>query len=112
MMLLTETGGEPDLPDLDPALQYFVDALFDAGPTSAAGMGAVPLTWADLEAWQRGTGVFFPPWQLRLIRKLSSEYLAESQAADAHDAPPPWNREITEDRRGRVAKHIRDVMRG
>ena len=50
----------------------------EAGPTTAAGMGEVPLTWADLMAYQSGAGRDFQPWELRLIRRLSGEYLSES----------------------------------
>lgn len=107
-----KSGGEPDLPPIDSALEFLIGYLFDAGPTSASGMGAVPLTWADLEAWERGSGVALQPWQARLIRQLSAEYLAEAQVADAHDAPPPWAQEMETDRRAVVSKHIRNVLRG
>ena len=109
MALRLKAGGEPDLPDLEPELQYLVDYLFDAGPSSAAGMGAIPLTWADLGAWERATGVTLPLWASRLLRHLSAEYLAESHTAVEHAAPPPWAREVDRDR---AAKHIRNVIRG
>jgi hypothetical protein len=104
-----EAGGEPDLPYIDPALELLVEYLFEAGPVSAVGMGPVTLTWVDLEAWQRATGVSLHPWQARLLRQLSSEYLAESSIADAHDAPPPWDREPD---RAKVANHIKRLFRG
>ena len=88
-----ERGGEPDLPRVDAALQPFVAMLFDAGPTTVAGQGQVPLTWMALEAWMRCIGVRYPPWVLRLLRRLSSEYLIEGQRAEAADAPPPWEPE-------------------
>lgn len=100
------------MPALDPALLFIVEILFDAGPVSASSMGASPLSWQEIQAWQRCAGVSLHPWQSRLIRKLSSEYLAESQTADAHDAPPPWARETQADQRAAIAKHIRNVIRG
>jgi len=104
-----ESGGEPDLPELDPELSFIVNYLFDAGPTSAAGQHGAALTWADLQAWQAGAGINLPPWQLRLLRRLSVEYLSESMTADAWDAPPSWERDVD---REKIAKHVRRIIRG
>lgn len=86
-------GDEPFLPEIDQDLRPFVAMLFEAGPTSAAGQGMGVITWQEFEAWQRCTGVALPPWQLRLLRRLSGEYVTEYNQAGAHDAPPPWARE-------------------
>jgi hypothetical protein len=104
-----KAGGEPDLPEIDPEISFLVSHLFDAGPTSAAGQYGAPLTWQDLRAWQRCAGIELPSWQLRLLRRLSGEYLSESLRADAWDAPPPWEREAD---REKVAKHVRRLLRG
>lgn len=104
-------GVQPDLPDIDHALSHFVEWLMEAGPVSAAGMGPVPLTWRDLEAWQRCIGVTLRPWESRLLRRLSMDYLTELQKAEAHDAPRPWIPETTDERRTKVAKHIRSILR-
>lgn len=88
-----DSGNEPDLPAVDAALMPFIAWLFEAGPTSAGGPGQVTLTWADLAHWQDGTGIRLPPWKLRLLRRLSSEYLREYNQAGTVDAAPPWERE-------------------
>lgn len=111
LALRREAGGQPDLPDIEPELEYLVGYLFDAGPVSVVGMGPQPLTWTDLDAWQRCSGVVLQPWQSELLRHLSGQYLAESQIADAHDAPPPWERDMA-DRRKTIAKHIKQLLRG
>lgn len=72
----------------------------------------IPLTWADLNEYQNAVGVGLTPWELRLLRRLSSDYLRESHKAKAHDAPAPWIIEMTADRRAKVANHIKRVMRG
>lgn len=69
---------------------YLVDYLFEFGPTVPAGMGAGPVTGVELLAWQALLGVEFHPWEARLLRQLSSEYLAESHKATARDRPPPF----------------------
>lgn len=105
MEIRLDAGGLPDVPPIDSAATHLVDWLFDAGPLNAAG---VRLTWADLESWQRGSGVSLQPWQARMLRALSGEYLAESRGAAEHDAPPPWTRHAD---RERVAQHIKNVLR-
>lgn len=104
-----ETAYLPEIPD---ETGYLVASLFEAGPTSIAGMGdGIPLTWADLNTYQQVLGLEFSPWELRTLRRLSSDYLRESHKAKAHDAPPPWIIEMTSDRRAKVAAHIKSVMR-
>ncbi len=90
---------------------YLVSALMEAGPTTVAGMGEIPLTWADLLAYQRGIGQDFAPWELRLIRRLSGEYLSESIRAKAPDARAPWIKEVTAEQRSEVAQQMRDALR-
>lgn len=111
MKMADEAGNAVDLPHLDQRLMSLVKMLFDAGPVSAGGSAPLPLTWVDLDAWQRVTGVALPPGQLRLLRRLSCDYLDEANRATEHDAPPPWQRDMAQ-RRALVARHIRNVFRG
>lgn len=69
---------------------YLVDYLFEFGPTVAAGMGNGPITGAELLAWQELLSIEFQPWEARLLRRLSNEYLDESHKATARDRPPPF----------------------
>jgi len=112
MTMRVESGGQIDLPDLEPYLQYIVNLLFEAGPSSAGAQSAITITWVELQAWQAGIGLSMPPWLLRLLRRLSADYVAESHKAQADDAPPPWELEWSSEHRARVAGHIRKVMRG
>jgi hypothetical protein len=105
----SKTAHYPEIPE---EAAYLVGALMEAGPTSAAGMGEVPLTWADLLAYQQGTAQHFQPWELRLIRRLSGEYLSESIRAKARDARAPWVTEVTAEQRSEVAQQMRDALRG
>lgn len=70
--------------------EYLVHYLFEAGPTMPGGMGPAPLTFVELESWQRQAAIDLDPWEVRLVRRLSVEYCAESQAASKPDAPPPF----------------------
>lgn len=100
------------LPHIHPTLNYFILCLFEAGPVSQAGEHQIPITWSDLDAWQRGSGVSLPPWQLHLIRRLSADYLTEVMAARDPARPPPWEMNLDADRRTRIAKHVKKILRG
>ena len=79
--------------------------LMEVGLSEAAGMGLAPLSWATIDAWQRVTGVALPAWECRLLRHLSTEYLAESRRAESENSPPPWRAEVTE--REREVEQVR-----
>jgi len=76
------------MPDCD-AL-YLIEYLFDVGPVTHGGMGDAPLSHLELNAWQQNIGIELQPWEVRVMHRLSLEYLSESQKATAYDAPAPW----------------------
>lgn len=69
---------------------HITERLIEIGLTEAAGMGVGPISWPTIDAWQRVTGVRLAPWVARLIRRLSTEYVAFSHAAESENCPPPW----------------------
>nr|WP_277923477.1 hypothetical protein [Sphingomonas sp. TREG-RG-20F-R18-01] len=82
---------------MPPAPAYhLVEYLIEMGMSEAAGMGMVPLSWREINAWCDRTRVDLAPWEARLIRRLSTEYLAESRRAESENAPPPWRAEVTQ----------------
>ena len=83
----------PPLPP-NPA-PHIVDRLVEIGLTEAAGMGAGPLSWAAIVAWQTATGVRLPPWEARLIRRLSLDYVAESHRAEDETCVAPWRAAVS-----------------
>jgi len=91
-------------------LFYLVEYLWEAGASLSTGMGSVPLTWQELKAWQEQTGIELQPWELRIIRKASQEYVVQAQEAHKPDCPPPGK--IVEQDQLKVAKHIKQVLRG
>ena len=75
---------------------HVTDRLIEIGLSEAAGMGTVPLSWREIDAWCSRTRVDLPPWEARLIRKLSSAYLAEGRIAEKESCPPPWRTVVTQ----------------
>ena len=87
-----------------------IDHLNEMGLTEAAGMGAAPLSWQTLFAWQQVTGVLLPAWEARLIRHLSSAYLTESRKAESENCPAPWRGEITQSDRDAEDRLLREAL--
>ncbi|WP_242183216.1 hypothetical protein [Sphingomonas sp. CARO-RG-8B-R24-01] len=76
--------------------QHLVQYLVEMGMSEAAGMGMVPLSWREINAWCDRTRVDLAPWEARLIRRMSTEYLAEGRRAESENCPPPWKAEVTQ----------------
>ena len=83
-----DDGYRPDMPPV--SAEYLLGYLWEMGPTMAAGGYPGPITHEELRAWQANTGITLQPWELRFMRRLSHEYLAESHAAEKPDRPAPW----------------------
>lgn len=65
--------------------------LMEIGPVDLAGMDRAPLRPGTISAWAIDMGITLPPWEVRLLRRLSAEYLAMSRDAVEVDCPPPWS---------------------
>jgi hypothetical protein len=62
----------------------------EIGPVEANGMGRSPIGWQAIDAWARQTLAQPTPWEARLLRRLSADYLAESHRAEDCHHPAPW----------------------
>ncbi len=106
---LKKDGVSPKMPH-NPA-PHIIDRLVEIGLTEAGGIGAAPLSWREITAWQVATSIALPPWEARLIRKLSVEYLAESSRAKSEACPPPWTAPATVHDRKTEEMLLRNFMR-
>lgn len=94
---LDALGGAKANPPMPPnSVPVITERLTEIGLTEAAGMGVGPISWAAIAGWQAATGVDLAPWEARLIRRLSVEYLAENRRAESETCPPPWRAPVTE----------------
>jgi len=82
---------EQYMPEMPPLEQggYLVSYLLEIGPTMASGMGAGPISYEAILAWQELTGIALQPWEMRFLRRLSGEYLSESRRAEKRGCVPP-----------------------
>ena len=69
-----------------------------------------PISWLTIDAWQRVTGVHLAPWEARLIRTLSIEYLAEHRRAESENCPAPWRAEVTQQERNAEQARLEMVL--
>lgn len=105
---MKKDGIEPKMPP-NPA-PHIIYRLTEIGLTEANGMGASPLSWREIEAWQRSTRVRLAPWEARLIRQLSIEYLGEARRAESENCPAPYHTEVTRREREVEEEQLRMVL--
>lgn len=89
---------------------HIIDRLIDIGLTEAAGMGVVPIGWTTINAWCDRTGVDLPPWEARMLRRLSADYIAQSRKAEDETCPPPWQAPITARQREVELERLKMVL--
>lgn len=87
-----EQGDDAFIPELPPvdAGAYLVAYLFEVGPIAAGAAGAIPVPYEELIYWQEGIGLTLNPWEFRMLRLLSAEYVVMSKLAEKKECPAPW----------------------
>ena len=78
-----------EIPPIDCG-HYLLDFLYEVGPVLHCGMGDVPLTHEELRAWQSNVGLSLAPWEIRILRRLSLDYLIQSQQSTKPECVPPY----------------------
>ncbi len=105
-------GQQPPLPPMG-AAGHLVGYLFEVGPACYGAMGPVPLSHLELAAWQSNSGIELAAWEAQALRRLSGDYVAASQAAQAPDCPPYWIDAATvADQRPALADAARSIFGG
>lgn len=89
---------------------HIIERLIEIGLSEAAGMGAAPVSWQSIDAYQRNTGIVLAAWEARLIRRLSSDYLLMSRKAENENCPPPWRVPVTERERDTELVRLKRVL--
>lgn len=94
--------------------RYLTDWLFEIGPSVPGGMAPAPIGWRDITAWQDLTGVELLPWEARVLRRLSRDFVTASREARERNCPMPWSGiETTDDvaaRRADVTAKLRAAL--
>lgn len=82
----------PDVSDAIHIIQYW----HEAGTFSNGGMGIVPLSWADIQAWMSINELVLDNYEISSIRRLSVEYVAEYHSASTKGRQAPYLASIDE----------------
>lgn len=90
--------------------RHLLDHFLEAGPASHAAGGVVPLPFSEIVAWQQATDTELTPWEARLVRRLSVEYVTQYAVSDSPDAPAPWGAEADDQQRDAVARRVRLIF--
>ena len=106
--MINEDHSALEMPDLI-GCEYLIDWLFDIGVSMHTGMGSVPISWQEIESW--GKDLDLSPWEKKMLRDLSTEYVSYSQKASEPDCPQPFFRYISEEQRKTVSNNILNTLR-
>lgn len=109
LQTMEQAGHDIQLPALGVA-RHLVAHLLDAGPIVLNANGSAPLSWTDIDAWARITGVRLQTWEARGLRRLSLEYMTCAQRAQEPNCPPPYNQEPEPDKRERIGSELRSIF--
>jgi len=105
LQAMQEAGEQPELPLIE--AEHLIGYLYDVGPTVSTEMGQIALRSEHLLSWQAETGIELQPWEARVLRSLSTDYLVQAQRSEKRDCPPPYGPAW---RRAMVAKKIDEIF--
>lgn len=97
-------GQRPSLPPISTGA-HLVGHLFDVGPVEQGMAGPAVLSHATLRHWQDNTGLSLPPWQLSLLRRLSADWIEETERARNPLARAPGE-VLDQNERQKVGKNL------
>jgi len=110
----SEDLSEIPFPEIPPGAEYLIGLFYGAGSAMPTGMGLVPLSWQEIEAWARCSGLedSITPWELQVVRRLSEAYTSEYSKASDPKRRPPYSKQVSVDEidRDAIEKQTRNVL--
>lgn len=109
---LDEKHPSLELPDLaEYAAGYVIGLLHESGLMSTNGMGPVPISWLEIDAWLRTANLDLSLWEKLTVKRLSEEYVSELLQASDKNRPAPYVPEKDDIDREAVANKILSIFR-
>lgn len=90
---MERSGVKPQFPECTNA--YMLEFLFEVGPTHEG----APITFVEIESWQRTTGVELSYWEARTLHRLSREYVVQLHKSTYGPCPAPYQMDIEDQRK-------------
>lgn len=104
------------MPEVDEDWAFYIGVLDELGWTSVQGMGEVPITHQDLYYWQANMKVELDPWEIQLLRQLSSHFLNFRNKGEDLSCPKPYidrnNEETAEAKSDAIQKGFASIFGG
>ncbi|WP_456236465.1 phage tail assembly chaperone [Devosia aurantiaca] len=73
------------LPKFPEPVRYIWSAYWDIRSRRGSnGFGVVPITWSDIDAFARLTGLYLVPWEVKIITALDDLWLATVGKSEAN----------------------------
>lgn len=91
--------------------EHLIKHLFEIGPTMQAGLGGAPISFQEIKAWQEVTKINLNGWEARILKRLSNDYLIESQKARDSDYPAPYMPEENQPSKAEIASSMKESMK-
>lgn len=91
-------------------MPHFLAWFIEIGMCELGGMAARPLSWSEINEWQRASGIDLAPWEAVLMRSLSVAYVGELSLAESMNRPAPWSTELTARERDLEAARLDAVL--
>jgi len=112
MRRLTDSGIEPPMPPVL-AGHRFLNWLYDAGPGIPTGQGLVPLSNAEIRAWQQSNGLSLTRLEAQTLRELSQAFVDELINASDRKRPAPYRVDEIDKTKAKqqAAQSMRDTLR-
>ena len=107
-----EDDAEIYYPPLAPELGYLVEYLRRLDFIEPGAAGPVRLSFTEIRSWAQLSGVQLKPWEVDLLRQMSTEFVSEVNAAENPQRPAPWMPVDALQEKQAIARRIKDVLRG
>ena len=100
-----------EIPELDWG-QHLVDMLAEIGFARPGSAGPIPVSYAEIEAWQRTTNAELPSNEAVLLRQLSAVYCNQLIDSEKPECPrPDAIGPHDADARGKVAHNFKAMIK-
>lgn len=106
---IEDNGGTPLLPEVDAA--YMVGHWYAVGQVMPTGQGVLPLSAAELRAWQQGRQADLAPWEFQTLLDMSRAYVGQLHESEKPECPPPFGDAANEFDREIVSKKVANAFK-
>lgn len=99
-------------PPLPAELSYLVEYLRRLDFIEPGMAGPVRLSFTEIRSWAVLCGIQLKPWEVDMLRQMSTEFVSEVNAAESPLRPAPWMPSDGLQAKVAIARRIKDVLRG